>query len=60
MIVSSRNAHRFVQFASLEGGGVIGEAVGNHFLNAADQLSPAACRALRGMGWMLLPYPGLG
>ena len=60
MIISSRNANRFVQLASLKGGGVIGEAVGNHFLRAADQLSPAACRALRGMGWMLPHTSGWG
>ena len=60
MIISSRNANRYVQLASLKGGGVIGEAVGNHFLSAADQLSPGACRALCGMGWMLPHTSGWG
>src|SRR5450759_4749281 len=60
VIISSRNANRYVQLASLKGGGVIGEAVGNHFLKAADQLSPTACRALCRMGWMLPHTSGWG
>ena len=60
VIVSSRNANRYVQLASLKGGGVIGEAVGNHFLSAADQLSPGTCRALCAMGWMLPHTSGWG
>jgi hypothetical protein len=60
MVISSRNTNRYVQFASLKAGGVIGEAVGNHFLRAADQLSPAACRALCAMGWMLPHISGWG
>jgi len=60
VIISSRNANRYVQLASLKGGGVIGEAVSNHFLKAADRLSPTACRALCGMGWMLPHTSGWG
>jgi hypothetical protein len=60
VIVSSRNANRYVQFVSLKGGGVIGEAVGNHFLSAADCLSPAALRQLLGMGWMPPDTSGWG
>jgi hypothetical protein len=60
IILSSRNAHRFVQFASADGGDVFGEAVGNHFLNAAEQLSPTTCRSLCGMGWMLPHTSGWG
>lgn len=60
MIISSRNANRYVQLVSLKGGGVIGEVVGNRFLRAADQLRPAACRALCGMGWMLPHASGWG
>ena len=60
LIISSRNANRYVQLASLKGGGVIGEAVSNHFLKAADRLSPTACRALCGMGWMLPHTSGWG
>lgn len=60
IIISSRNANRYVQLVSLKGGGVIGEAVGNHFLRAFEQLSAAACRALCRMGWMLPHTSGWG
>ena len=60
LIVTSRDAHRFVQFASSEAGGIIGEAVGNTFLSAGNQLSPAACRELRRLGWGLPHTSGRG
>jgi serine/threonine-protein kinase len=60
IIVSNRGAHRFVQFASMEGGRIIGEAVGNYFLSASDQLSPETCRGLRAIGWMLPHTSGWG
>ena len=60
IIVARRSPHRFVQFASEEGGAIVGEAVGNHFLNASDRLSPDACIALRGIGWMVPHTSGWG
>jgi hypothetical protein len=60
VIISTRNANRYVQFASLKGGGVIGEAVSNHFLKAVYQLSPTDYQALCGMGWMLPHTSGWG
>jgi hypothetical protein len=60
MIISCRNVHRFVQFASRKGGGVLGEAVGNHFLSTAGHLGPTAIQALRAMGWNRPHISGLG
>ena len=60
LIVTSRDVHRFVQFASSEGGGIIGEAVGNTFLSAGNQLSPAACRELSQTGLGAPSHVGKG
>ena len=60
LIVTCRDVHRFVQFASCEGGDVIGEAVGNHFLCDAEKLSSAQCRELRKLGWGIPHTSGRG
>lgn len=60
IILAHRNANRFVQFASLDGGGVFGEAVSNHFLSAHEQLSPENFHALCNMGWMVPHTSGWG
>ena len=61
MIVSSRDAHRFVQFASIRGrrhyrGGGRQPFLGGPRINSALRL----CRALRGIGWMLPHTSGWG
>jgi serine/threonine-protein kinase len=60
IILSSGNPHRFVQFASLNGGGVFGEAVGNHFLSGSERLSVSDCHSLCDIGWVLPHISGWG
>jgi len=51
IVIACRKKHRFVQFASESGGVVIGEAVGNHYLEEAEQLTPSTSRQLAQVGW---------
>ena len=51
LIISAKDAHRFVQFAGRGSAGLRAEAVSNHYLIDQEKLDRPQIRALKAMGW---------
>jgi len=51
VVIDRTNATRYVQFASLEGRGIVGEAVSDYFLPETDRLPAAVILQLLRLGW---------
>lgn len=56
VVVDRTSPARYVQFASLQGRGIVGEAVSNYFLMEHDRFTTATGRQLVQLGWL---KPGL-
>jgi hypothetical protein len=60
IVLRAKSRHRYVQFCSVHGGGIIGEAVSNYYLRyeGAEKLTPATRRLLANLGWNKPAPPG--